>query len=181
MVLGGQPMKVAGVPVVDPTDATTVVAPGPFAVTTPFVSTVPTAVLPDDQLNAPTFEVISVPPLNAVAENCSVWFCDTQTGELDGPATAILSTCAWTKTGTVAVRPLEATVMLAEASGSGVPLLLVWQTTLLASKIPAQTSPADDTVTTLVFDDVYVTAGVGVIAVLVESKTCTVVNWVTSP
>src|SRR5258708_7391846 len=72
MVFGGHPMKVAGVPVVDPTEATIVVAPGPLEVATPFASTAPTAAFADVQLNGPTFEVMSVPALNACAENCSV-------------------------------------------------------------------------------------------------------------
>jgi hypothetical protein len=138
--------------------------------------------LPVVQVNGPTVEVMSLPALNAFAVNCSVWCCEAHTGGFVGPETAILSTCAWTNTGTVAVSPSEVTITFAVPSGNGLPLLsFVWQTTLLASNMPAQTSPAELTVTTLLFDELKVEVGVGEITMLFESSTWIELSCTTCP
>jgi hypothetical protein len=56
----------------------------------------------------------------------------------------------------------------------------IWQTILLASKTPAQIKPVDVTVTEVGSAEVYVTVGVGVMAVPLEFSTATL-TLATSP
>jgi hypothetical protein len=80
------------------------------------------------------------------------------------------------------VSPSEVTITFAVPSGNGLPLLsFVWQTTLLASNMPAQISPAELTVTTLLFDELKVEVGVGEITMLFESSTWIELNCTTCP
>ena len=59
IVFGGHETTTAGVPVVFATEATTVVAPGCWDLTTPFESTVATVVEPVLHVSGPTLAVMS--------------------------------------------------------------------------------------------------------------------------